>query len=320
MRRVPVPFSWAINALNAEQEFDPKAVVSQQLVTMADGAKVIKIFKPYWVQLRDSAYMAAHARALSAKLVQPLNHDEVFALSQALNRDQSALSLPPEATYRKAQKEFVRTLRDLVGRWQESNWNLAACFKKHPDVRLRVENLLRRQPLAFLPASDPGPSLLINPFATTGLFGLKRKRRGKNRPLLDAREEAITLFIRLVQHPDCARMGKCVRCGRYFFGRPGQKCCPRPRRCGSSLAAIRLTKEKWHERRKGLIAQAQEAIQRWEVHGGRTPWKLWVARRVKKTEKWVTRAINRGELKPPQIVDESNRGGDPLRKGKHNAN
>src|ERR1700722_18432331 len=111
--RPPVPFNWAINALNGEHEFHPKAVVSRQLLTSPDSGRTITFFKPYWVQLRDSAYMAAHARALSAKLVNTLNHDDVFALSQALSKDQSALSLLPEAAYRKAQDEFVHTLRDL---------------------------------------------------------------------------------------------------------------------------------------------------------------------------------------------------------------
>jgi hypothetical protein len=317
--RVPVPFGWAINALNGDQEFHPTGVAARRLVTMPDGAKAIQTFKPYWLQLRDSAYMIAHARALNVKRVQLRDPDDMIALTQALNTGQPAFSLPSQAMYRKAQDEFVHTLRDLVERWHESNWNLAACFQNHPDVRLRVERLLRRQPLALLAASS-GPSLLINRFAPAGLFGLKRNRGGKHGPLLDAREEAITLFIRLVQHPDCSRMGKCKRCGRYFYGRPGQQCCPRPRRCGSYLAAIRATKATWHETRKGLIAQAQEAIKRWELDGVRALWKPWVAKRVRKTEKWVTRAINREELKPPRIVDESNRGGDPPKKGKHNAN
>jgi hypothetical protein len=282
--RIPVLFVWAIKALNREQEFDPRAVPGGRLVTAPDGSTDIVLLRPYWAERRDWAHMIQHARALKAGLPDPVP--------------------PPEVIYRKAQEKFVYTLRDLVERLRGSNWNLGACFREHPDIKLKVEKLLRRQPLALLAAST-GPSILMNPFAPSGIVGLPHSKRGKDDPLVHAREEAIALFIRLVQHPDSPRMGKCLRCGRYFFGRPDQKCCPRPRRCGSYLAAIRARKASWHETRKGLIARAQDAIRRWELDGVRTPWKPWVARRVRKTEKWVTRAINRGDLMPPEVATES---------------
>jgi hypothetical protein len=315
-----VLFGWAINALNGEKDFDPRAVASRRLVTMPDGSKVIETYKPYWLQLRDSTHTFALALALNSKQRQLRDPHDRVALAEAFKTAQPAFPLSTDATYRKAQDEFVRTLRELMGRWHQSNWSLAACFQANPDVRAKVEKLLRRQPLELLAASNQAPSILINPFAASGLFGVKRHRRGKNGPLVEAQEDATTLFIRLVQHPECSRIGKCARCNRYFFGRPGQKCCPRPRRCGSYLAAIRATKANWRKKRKGLIVRAQEAIAQWELGGAKTPWKFWVAKRVRKTEKWVTRAINRGELKPPPILEETNSCGKPLKKGKHSAN
>jgi hypothetical protein len=297
--RIPVLFVWAIKALNGEQELHPRAVAGRRLVTSPDGSKDLIPFIPYWVQLRNTAHMIQHARAMKAGGPAP--------------------ALPSEGIYREAQEEFVHAFRDLVEKWRGSDLNLAVCYQKHPDVRLKVEKLIRRQPSALLVGSK-GPPILINPFALSGLFGLRRNRRGKDNPVVYAREEAITLFIRLVQHPDGSRIGKCLRCGRYFFGRPDQKCCPRPRRCGSYLAAIRATKASWHETRKGLIARAQDAIRRWELDGVRTPWKPWVARRVRKTEKWVTRAVNRGDLIPPAVATESDDIRPLPKKEKANAN
>jgi hypothetical protein len=68
-----------------------------------------------------------------------------------------------------------------------------------------------------------------------------------------------------------------------------------------------------------MLACAQKAIVQWELGGKRKPWKLWVAKRVGKTEKWVTRAVNRRELTAPHVGIESSLGGRPPKKGKHDA-
>jgi hypothetical protein len=303
--RPPVPFNWALDALNGDQEFDPKAVVSERLSTTPEGQKHVEFSTPYWFQLRNRDYMTKMMRTLDAKPVTLSEPREAIALTTRLNSLPASFTPSSEAKYRKVQDEFVRTLRDLVEKWHDSGWNLAQCFRSNPSMQSSIERLLRRQPLALLPSSDPGPSVLVNPFAPTTPFTVRRNRRGKSDHMANAREDARTLFIRLAQHPGCSRLGKCVRCGRYFYGRSGQKCCPRPRRCGSYLAAIRATKANWRQARKTLIDMAQQEVARWETEGVRTPWKTWVARRVKKTEKWITRAINRGELTPPRVVYKS---------------
>lgn len=300
--RIPLPFSWAINALNEEREFCAEDIP----VTATSEGYV----KPYWAELRDDAYRLGQTIALGAFKERPRG---------PLPPEKLPYALPSEWTYRKAQAEYVRVLRDLIEKWRSADWNMTALFEKDPHVRKLIEQFIRRRPLVLVPASA-GPSLLINPFSPVATFGLQRVPKKRDRPVARARRDALTMFIRLMQHPAHPRIGRCVRCNRYFFGRAGQKCCPRPRRCGSHVAALRATKENWSKKRKELIAQAQEAVKRWELDGVRTPWKTWVARRVRKTEKWVTLAVNRDELNPPRIVDESSCGRSPSKKGKHDAN
>ena len=283
MRRVPPPFGWAINALNAEQEFCPQDILVTQPIGSPGGP-----LKPYWVELRDSAYMLGQTIALS-RLEKP---------SPAIAIQELPYALPPESIYRRAQAEFVSTFRDLVEKWREEDWDSAKSFKKYPHIGKRIQALLRRRPLVFLPTSG-GPALLINPFSPSAPFGVQRIPKKKDRPISRARHDALTLFIRIAQHPTHNRIGKCVRCGRYFWGRPRQKCCPRPRRCGSSLAAIESTKQRLVRERNQKLNHARQALKAYEERKPRGEWKNWVATKTQISQNWLTRAIKSGELNAP---------------------
>lgn len=300
--RAPPLFRQVLNALNGEQEFNPGALVTRRLVTFPDGRKALHTFKPYWVDLHNGAYIFKQSRCLAS--LSPKDAQKPETVSRVLKALDLKGLIPPESVYRKAQEVFVRTLRNLVEKWHRSDWNLAACFKEHPEMEGQIDRLLRREPLRLL-ASSSGESLLVNRFAPHGLFGVQRFPRGKDKPVMRARRDAITLFIRLLQHSDHTRLGKCLRCERYFFGRPGQKCCPRPRRCGSYRAAIEATKRRWHQERKEKIERARAACEEWRFLKRRPTWNLWVAKRARVTQKWLTRAINRGELRRPERTSES---------------
>ncbi len=287
MRRVPSPFGWAINALNAEQEFSPRDIAFTQPITSPGGP-----LRPYWVELRNSAYMVGQTIALS-RLERP---------SPAIAIQELPYALPPESTYRRAQAEFVSTFRDLVEKWREEDWDSAKCFKKYPHVGKRIQTLLRRRPLVFLPTSG-GPALLINPFSPSAPFGVQRIPKKKDRPISRARHDALTLFIRIAQHPTHNRIGKCVRCGRYFWGRPRQKCCPRPRRCGSYLAAIEATKQRLNRERNEKLDRARQAIKEWGARKPQADWKPWVAGEAQISHNWLTRAIKSGELEAPHTME-----------------
>jgi len=266
--RQPAPFRVAIAALNREWEFDPNAP-ARMLVT--DGNQ-FRFTQPYWIQLRDEAHVI---RQMLLK-----------------ERPDSAAS---DEEYRKAQDVFVETLLGLVENWSRSDWSLAAAFSQYPEMKRQIEGFLRRNPLAIMPASR-GPSFVAAPF---GQGAIKRIPREKDKPVDRACGEAIACFIELVRHPECERLGKCQRCGRYFYGHRGQKCCPRPRRCGSYRAAIEATKRKWRDERQRKLDRAKTEGAEWMRKKPSLDWKLWVADRIGVTPKWVTRAVNSGELTPP---------------------
>jgi hypothetical protein len=304
----PPLFVQILNALNSEQEFSPKAVVAHRLVTLPDRTKTLRTFKPYWVNLRNRAYMLKQVVSLASPGSEDAYKPET--VSQVLRAHDLKDRLSPDPVYRRAQEIFVRTFRDMVEKWRESDWNLAACFRRHREMEGQVFGLLRHEPLRLL-VSSSGPSFLINPFAPVGLFGVQNVPRGRDKPIMRARRDAITLFIRLVQHPNHRRLGKCLRCERYFFGRLGQKCCPRPRRCGSYRAAIEATKRRWHAERAKKLERVRAALAEWKSLKRRTTWNRWAARRARVTQKWLSRAINRGELKPPKVA----RKGKGIRQG-----
>ena len=273
--KAPDIFARALRALNGEDEFSPNAICFDRLRELADGTKYTVTEKPYWVQLRDDAYAFYEMSGYKSGSPSPARE--------------------PDSLYQKAQNTFVHELRAMVEKWRESNWDLTRCFQRHPRMQQKIEQLSRREPLVLLAASGATPKF-INPFGPTLV---QRWPRGKDKPLARARRDAMILFVRLFQDSNHVRMGKCVRCGRYFFGRPGQKCCPRPRRCSSYLAAIESTKRRWKNDREAKLQEARAACDEWERRKSPINWKLWVADEVDVSVKWITRAVNAGELNEP---------------------
>ena len=117
----------------------------------------------------------------------------------------------------------------------------------------------------------------------------------------------------LITSPFYKRICRCVRCGQFYLAksdRTGRKYCSQ--RCSSFDTAVKSTKKRRkqdHEaklrrvqqrihRFEGLRAQAREQIA--DTKGG---WQLWVAEQTGPdvTQRFVTRALNKGELTPPNI-------------------
>jgi hypothetical protein len=264
----------------------------------------VETLLPYWLGLRNEALMFYEGRGLAKEWSQLKDQNladrEIWgrlAVYQVKRRkDGTPYHIPPDAEYRKAQEIIIRTLNGLVGKWQETNWNLAACFQKYPQVEHQVTRFLRSGLWKLMPSLS-GPSVLAGP---VGPFGSITLRSGRDNPTLRARRDALRLFVEVVRHPSCDRLRKCVRCHRYFFGRPSQKCCPRPRRCGSTLAAIEASKRNWRAARQQKLELARAQCVEWQRRRLPVDWKLWVAKQIGVSPKWVTRAINLGELTPPR--------------------
>ncbi|MGH9468505.1 MAG: hypothetical protein ACRD1Y_14220 [Terriglobales bacterium] len=114
---------------------------------------------------------------------------------------------------------------------------------------------------------------------------------------------AAYFFLGILLSPERDRVGKCERggCGRYFFSR--QRLNDRfikRRFCSRSCKGERNTRERRAALRAQKLADAAAALKR--LPASRiADWKRWVASNAAGglTPCWLTRAANRGDLKPP---------------------
>jgi hypothetical protein len=119
-------------------------------------------------------------------------------------------------------------------------------------------------------------------------------------------------FIRIVTNPERERFGgPCPRCQKYFVRQTAKPSIYCSRRCASQDTAIKRTNEVRREHHEQKLRVAREAITEWEklLRQGRMrkPWKEWVAeydRDAEITTKFLTRAVNQGELHAPSIPPE----------------
>jgi hypothetical protein len=123
-------------------------------------------------------------------------------------------------------------------------------------------------------------------------------------------------FVRLITNQECDRLGgPCPRCGKYFVrktAKPSIYCSPR---CASQATAIKATIKARQEQHANKLAAAREGIEAWErlARRGRVkqPWKEWVSKYkpgAEITPKFLSRAVNRGELQGPSERKEKTSG------------
>jgi len=119
------------------------------------------------------------------------------------------------------------------------------------------------------------------------------------------------LFVALLLHPDRDKLSErpCGRCGRYFFKNSGRQKIYCSRKCGKDGTAAYATKKRLRAEHEGKLQVATEEIRRWLKTGSEQGWKTWISkqpagRRVGLTPKFLTRAVNKGELIEPKKKGE----------------
>lgn len=180
----------------------------------------------------------------------------------------------------------VGPLRHCVEAWQNSGPDLRKFAKLHPELWAYV-----RQPWSglgdkpFLIATDSGMAEVVWPCAQSP----------------SSEQEALKYFVSLITNPLWARLGgPCARCGKYYVRRtahdPKVYC---SRSCGTKNSAIAATKKARAKEHAEKLQRAQKSIEQWRSTGTKLDWKEWVSRRGDITSKFLTRAVNRGELTTP---------------------
>jgi hypothetical protein len=119
-------------------------------------------------------------------------------------------------------------------------------------------------------------------------------------------DHAWDYFRRLITDPEREQFGgPCDRegCDRYFIAagaKPKRYCSPE---CASWMGARLATKHTRQQKQTDKLALAREAISRYNPRRTQDDWKTWVAkycRALDVTPKWLTRAVNAGQLEPPK--------------------
>jgi hypothetical protein len=185
--------------------------------------------------------------------------------------------------------EMETELRRLVEEWRRSGPNVIKLFEQEPELAA----FSKRGQIAFYP-TDAGRGHLV--------WSPSDVLQGISPPKDVARDR----FMMLITSPDWETLsGPCLGCGDYF-----RKKVDRPRvycsaRCGSKVSAVKATETTRERDHLEKIKIAQTFVEEWKEKPRRDDWKAWIAakglikRNVKFTEHWLTRAVNRGDLKPP---------------------
>ncbi len=177
-------------------------------------------------------------------------------------------------------------VRKLVEAWQKSRSNLDKMLKNDKVLAARVRH---------------GRTLLA--LTNTGKGHLLRLPTPRKFNARSWKHHALAHFMDLIVNPEWHKLGgPCQRCGKYYVKKTSRQKTYCTRRRGSTMTAMATTRKRREAERVHKLRLAQEGANHWATVRTRHPWKEWVSARTKITVKWLTRAVNRGDLRAPVSV------------------
>jgi hypothetical protein len=218
---------------------------------------------------------------------------EIKAVVDALNANELASLLTSEGPgstahgdYDQKLRETPTILRKIVHAWWKSGPNLQKFRLANRKVSEDADLFWSRTPIQLF-WGDSGNA----EFFHTVL----------DEPGSTPYEEAIRFFLLLITNPYAHKLaGPCARCGNYYLKKRASQKIYCSRRCGNATTATVRTREQRIQNHADKLGRSGAAIQKWMRTQTKLDWKLWVCRREPDiTPKFLTRAVNRGELKPP---------------------
>ena len=210
----------------------------------------------------------------------------------------AALNGPRPRTMRPDKPPIIRRLPhgeveielwSLVSRWMDSGPNLRVLLDGDSSLKDKV---LRRKTILYAGPEGQGYLDWVPDFVELGGPG----RRVETLP-----EQALTYFIDLITNPEWGRLaGPCERCSDYFLKETKHKRKFCSRKCTSASTATEHVKL-GRERDKAIkIEKAKRLIDEWADKQPRGfTWKKWVCRGPEITIQWLTRAVNKGDVRAP---------------------
>jgi hypothetical protein len=202
--------------------------------------------------------------------------------------------------------ECQMELEELMGSWVDAGCRPA---RWPPKLRERLEDDLSRRRLQLVPNGDGGFTYDFTPPARTIVdLGLGGGYQADAKP---GRTAAVALFFQFVTGPLQSEVGRCKRCQQFYWnqwGHSNKEYCGK--RCACRDSATLTTQKRRSEERQKKIRAAQRAIKTFDELSEETrsrlsrTWTKWVAREAgpEVTPNFITRAINRGELRRPATI------------------
>jgi len=186
--------------------------------------------------------------------------------------------------YEQIERETPPILRELVQRWQASGPDLEKFYRDNPTTWAAVEQHLKENaPLLWCTPGSGGANLICSPL-----------------PGKTSSEEAVRLFLMLILNPEWERLaGPCARCGNYYIRRTARNKAYCTRSCGTRATALAATKRKREGERAEKLRRVVKLCQQWRTTRTKQDWKSWICGQRDITKTFLTRAVNKGDLKPP---------------------
>jgi hypothetical protein len=192
------------------------------------------------------------------------------------------------------QPELRLPLRRLIKSWQASGPNLKKMMHADFGQWRDVQESWKAQ---WLPTRTGRAHLLLLPDLPPD--HMKKGQDGAYRPTPEG--GAMVLFYSLTLNPEWDRLGgPCERCARYYVMNTVRQKRYCSRKCSSFATATASTRKRLDEEHANKLRRAQAAAQMWFESRTSLDWKRWVSRKEPDiTSKWLTRAVNKGELGAP---------------------
>jgi hypothetical protein len=215
------------------------------------------------------------ARAQIKSLVSGLNSTRITSALAARPNQERPIRLPIS----KKQRE----LRRLVEAWQVSGPNLQKLFSRYPELERRTKF---------------GETIFLATKSGRGYLEWAPNPVGEMRS--SARREVLQDFMTLIANPRWELLGgPCARCGDYFVKHTKRQKVYCSRNCSSAGTAVPAMKRMRQVEQSRKTRSAQQCIVEWGKAKRRLGWKEWVSIETGFTIRWITRAVNRGDLRPP---------------------
>lgn len=186
-------------------------------------------------------------------------------------------------------------LSRLVITWQESGPNLINMIFSDSALLRDLQGSCRAQ---WVPTSTGGAHLALFPALSED-----KKEKGRDGTYRATPEGvALVLFYGLTLNPEWDKLGgPCARCARYYIKKTARQKKYCTRQCGSLATATASTRKRLDEEHADKLRRAVAAARNWPATRASLNWKQWVSRSEPDiTSKWLTRAVNRGELRSPE--------------------